>query len=104
MVTKKTKKKKRSSDEPREYDTPRQPLWVKDPKWDNMFQMEGKANDGQRAYLYRERGFVVIANKDWEKDGDLVPGKSIKVTMDALDELLKQYMKQVYAYDFEVEK
>lgn len=98
------KKKKSKSKAPQEYDTTRQPMWVSDPKWDAMWQLNGEGNDGQRAYLYREKGFVIIANKDWEKNGDTLPGKTVKLDIESMDTLLKKYAKMFFDFDLEIEE
>jgi hypothetical protein len=87
-----------------EYDLDRQPLWVTDQSFDATFQLTGEGRDGQRAYLYGKKEFVVIANKDWEKEDKTLPGKSIRMTMAAADQFCKQYLKELYGYDLKLEE
>lgn len=88
----------------KEYDTNRQPLWVSDPKWDHMFQLNGDGVEGQRIYLYRGRGFMIVANKDWEKEGGRLPGKSVRIKLDDFEQFMVDFMKTMYGYKFQVEK
>lgn len=97
----KDKEEKKEKKE-KKYDAERQPLWITDKSFDKVLQLNGKGREGQRIYLYEDKEFAVIANKDWEQDGELRPGKAVKLEFSAMDALCVSYLKEMYGYDLEL--
>lgn len=75
------------------YATERQPQWVTNPPDGPTVELES----GQRAFMYTEKGYVLLANKDWEKEGvGTLPGKTIRIKFNDMDKLVGGYLREYY--------
>ena len=89
-VLKKKKKKGEEEEQTEGYSGDIQPMWVK-----KKPDITIECKSGKRLHIY-ESGTVLITQQDWSNDEGLHPGRTIKMNMDDLAEMLNGVLVQVY--------